>query len=195
MNLIQHTQLLDLCREGDLQAIERLVNDHYPQVLRLAISILEDPAEAEEAAQEVFLIVLKALSSYRAEAAFTTWLYAITVNVCRNGLRKLRAKERLVETLRFLWPSRASEASPEETAIANETEMAVRQAVNSLGEKHRIPVILFYYHGLSTLEIANILDLHEGTIHSRLSVARDRLRVRLRGKLPNPADLDKDMEL
>ncbi len=195
MNLIQHTQLLDLCREGDLQAIERLVNDHYPQVLRLAISILEDPAEAEEAAQEVFLIVLKALSSYRAEAAFTTWLYAITVNVCRNGLRKLRAKERLVETLRFLWPSRASESSPEETAIANETEMAVRQAVNSLGEKHRIPVILFYYHGLSTLEIANILDLYDGTVHSRLSVARDRLRVRLRGKLPNPADLDKDMEL
>jgi RNA polymerase sigma-70 factor (ECF subfamily) len=189
------TQLLELCQKGDAEAIEKLVNDYYSRIVRLALSILEDSAEAEEAAQEVFLIVLKALDSYRAEATFTTWLYRITVNVCRNSLRKRRARERLVKTLHTLWPFiRESEMSPEDATVINETETLVRQAVNALGEKHRIPIILFYYHGFSTSEIASILDLHEGTVHSRLSIARDRLRAKLHLKLINPSGSGKDVK-
>jgi RNA polymerase sigma-70 factor, ECF subfamily len=188
--------LLELCQKGDTQATEELVSTYGPLITRLALSILEDPAEADEAAQDVFLIVLKTLNTYRAEAAFTTWLYAITVNVCRDNLRKRRTRERVAGALQALWSlGRESAASPEDKAVEHEIENTVRQAVNALSEKHRIPIILFYYNSFSVREIASILDIHEGTVHSRLSIARNRLRTRLSRILVNPAGVGKDVEL
>jgi RNA polymerase sigma-70 factor (ECF subfamily) len=187
--------LLELCQKGELQAIEELVSTYGPPITRLAFSILEDPAEADEAAQEVFLIVLKTLNTYRAEAAFTTWLYAITVNVCRDSLRKRRTRERVAGALQALWfLGRESVDTPEDKAVEHETENTVRQAINALSEKHRIPIILFYYNDFSVREIADILDIYEGTVHSRLSIARNRLRTRLSRILVNPAGAGKDVE-
>jgi RNA polymerase sigma-70 factor (ECF subfamily) len=195
MSLMETMQLLDLCKNGDPQAIEKLVNEYHPLITRLALSILEDSVEAEETAQEVILTALKALDAYRGEAALTTWLYAITINICRNSLKRRRSRERLVKALHTLWSlGREPAVSAEDATVAHETEAAVRQAVNALGEKHRLPIILHYYQGFSTPEIARMLDLHEGTVHSRLSVARDRLRSRLRQERINLPGTGKDME-
>jgi len=67
--------------------------------------------------------------------------------------------------------------------MQHEADAAVWRAVNALGEKHRLPVILRYYHGFSTAEIAQLLDLNEGTVHSRLNTARERLRHALQGSV------------
>lgn len=180
MNLVNTIQLITLCQKGDAVAIEQLVNEYQPSIYRLACSILEDAHEAEEAAQDVFVAALKALGTYRGDAALTTWLYAITVNVCRDRLRTRRTRERLAQALRALWQFGEKHPSPEDQIMTNQTSAAVRQAVNALGEKQRIPIILRYYHGFSVNEIARVLGINEGTVCSRLSIARDQLRMRLR---------------
>jgi RNA polymerase sigma-70 factor (ECF subfamily) len=183
---VNYSESLRLSAEQtlDAAAIEGLVATHRPKVYRLALSILDDPAEADEAAQDALLAALKALDSYRGEAAFSTWLYTITLNVCRARLRKRQTAERLFRTLKtFFWPAADKPRLPEENAILSETEADVWRAVNELDEKHRLPIILRYYHDFSTDEIARMLTINEGTVRSRLHTAREQLRVRLNGRL------------
>ena len=175
---------LERCRAGDPGAVEALVTAHRPAIYRLAVSILDDPAEADEATQETFLAALRALPAYRGDAAFNTWLYRIAVNVCRGRLRQGRAWQRLKDALQAAqrWWGEPP-PTPEAAVARRQTEAAVYRAVQALGEKHRLPVILRYYHGLSVAEIAQVLAVNEGTVHSRLSIARERLRVALQGQV------------
>ena len=176
-------QLIERCRSGDEEAVSWLVKDNQAAIFRLGLSILDDPAEADEATQETFLAALRNLGSYRGSASPRTWLFAIAINVCRSRLRRGRTWQR-VQAL-FLGGVVSlnghddAAAHPEALAVQREANDAVWQAVQDLGEKHRLPVILRYYHDLSVAEIAGVLGISEGTVHSRLSIARDRLRTAL----------------
>ena len=172
-------RLIEQYRAGDLSVAEALVLAHQPQVFRLALSILDDAAEAEEAAQEALVAALNALDRYRGEAAFSTWLYRITVNECRGRLRKRRARERLVGALQSLFRLGEPTVHPEEAAAGREREAVLWRAINALDDKHRVPLVLYYYHDLPTAEVAQILEISEGTVHSRLHTARKRLRAQL----------------
>ena len=172
---------LERCRAGDPEAVQALVAAHQQAIYRLALSIVDDPAEADEATQETFLAALRALPGYRGDAAFNTWLYRIAVNVSRGRLRKGGAWQRLKDALQSAWRLQGERAEQPEAAVSRrERQEAVWRAVQALGDKHRLPVILRYYHDLPVAEIAQVLEVNEGTVHSRLSIARDRLRVALR---------------
>jgi RNA polymerase sigma-70 factor (ECF subfamily) len=178
---VDTAQLIERCRAGDAPAIEALVRAHEQAVYRLALSILDDPAEADEAAQDSFVTALRALKTYRGESAFTTWLYAITLNVCRARLRRRRTWGRLMDSLRaLLRVGGDAPADPEAVVIQNEADAELWNAVTALDEKHREPIILRYYQGFSTAEIAQVLGISEGTVHSRLFTARERLRAQLK---------------
>jgi RNA polymerase sigma-70 factor (ECF subfamily) len=181
---METARLITLCREGDESAVETLVSKYQKPAYRLALSILEDPFEAEEAAQDALLSALGSLDSYRGDASFNTWLHAITVNTCRSRLRKRQTWDRLKNTIQDIFRTGGeTPPPPEEAAIQDESEAALWRAVHKLDEKHRMPVILRYYHDCSIAEIAQILSVNEGTINSRLSIARDRLHSLLEGKL------------
>lgn len=183
--------LLQRCQSGDQSAIQDLVLSHRQAVFRLALSILDDPAEADEATQDAFVAALSTIDSYRGEASLTTWLYAITTNVCRSRLRKRRTKERIFQALQTIFRMAGEGLTrPEETVIQRESDAALWQAVNGLGEKHRLPVILFYFHDLPVAEIAQVLGLRPGTVLSRLYTARERLRARLNGNIHSRAEVD-----
>ncbi len=174
-------QLIERCRAGDALAIEALVRAHGQAVYRLALSVLDDPAEADEAAQDAFVAALRALRTYRGQAAFATWLHTITLNVCRARLRRRRTWGRLMNSLRaLLRPGGDAPADPEAVVIQNEADAELWNAVTELDDKHRLPVILRYYQGFSTAEIAQVLEISEGTVHSRLFTARERLRAQLK---------------
>lgn len=166
--------LIELCRVGDASAIENFVQIYQQDVYRLAISILDDPSEAEDATQEALLSALRALDSFQGASSLKTWLYSITVNVCRTRLQRHKRRERLTrilgEVLRI-----GSSPTVEETAIQQEASEALWRVIHSLDEKHRIPVVLRYYHELSVAEIAHVLQVPEGTVHSRLNTARKQL--------------------
>ena len=176
------TELLAQCRAGDRVAVEQLVRDYQPQLFRLALSILDDgsqngSADAQEVTQDALLAALRSLDSYRGEAKLSTWLYSITLNLCRNRLRARQRRER-VRTIfeRLTTPIDAPPSQPEEVLIQKQTKLNMFDIVQTLNEKHRLPVILRYYHNCPVAEIAQILDIPEGTVHSRLNTARKKLR-------------------
>jgi RNA polymerase sigma-70 factor (ECF subfamily) len=181
-------QLLRRSLAGDEAAFRSLVQAHQGEVFRLALSILGDPAEAEEAAQDAFLTAYRALDDFRGEAAFKTWLFSITLNLCRRRLRKRRVRELLGRAMQDLLRMNTPPAHPEEVFVQGETKGRLWQAVEALGEKHRLPVLLHYEHDLPAAEIARVLGLPLGTVLSRLHTARERLRERLSQEIA--ADLE-----
>jgi len=183
MNHVDTIKLLTRCCQGDSLAIECLVRTYTPLVYRLALSILDDPAEADEATQDALVAALSKLSSYRGQAKFTTWLYTITLNVCRGRLRKYRAQTRLAGALQALFRLQGqAEPSPEQVTLQREQDAAVWQAITSLDDRRREVIILRYYHELSLQEIGQVMGVSERTIRTWLRSACEQMRLRLKEK-------------
>jgi RNA polymerase sigma-70 factor, ECF subfamily len=177
MTEAQPSWLIAECLAGNEAAIEMLVRQHETGVFRLALSIVGDRAEANEITQETFIAALRSLPSYEERKSFKAWLYTIALNHSRSHLRKRKVIERLRTTLNAIFQIETQkQASPEESVIKNEKEAEVWKGLNQLDEPFRMVVILRYFHELSIAEISEILSINEGTIHSRLHTARERLR-------------------
>jgi RNA polymerase sigma-70 factor (ECF subfamily) len=180
MTEAQPLWLIAECIAGNQDAVETLVREYETGVFRLALSILGDAAEAHEVTQETFLSALRALPSYREKKSFKAWLYTIALNHSRSHLRKRKILERLRSTLTTIFRVETEkQVLPEDAVIQNEKEAAIWQSLNQLDERHRIVVILRYFHELPITEISEILSVNEGTIHSRLHTAREKLREAL----------------
>ncbi len=176
-------RLLQSCLAGEAGATDELVATYRSAVFDLALSILEDPAEADEATQDVFVAALRSLHRYRGEAAFTTWLYAIALNVCRTRLGRRQIRVRLVAALQALHLVQPAEPDePEALALQRESQRAVWRTVQALPEPQRLVVLLRYYHDLRLHEIAQALGVSERTVHNRLHAAHQRLKSRLNGR-------------
>lgn len=174
------TRLIADCLAGDESAIEALIHQYETGIFRLALSIVGDAAEAHEVTQETFLAMLRALPSYQEKKSFKAWLYTIALNHSRSHLRKRKTLEKLRNALTVIFRVETQKlASPEEAAIQNEQEQVLWDQLNELDEKFRTVVVLRYFHELSIAEISEILSVNEGTIHSRLHTARERLRLAL----------------
>ena len=174
---IDATLLIRLSREGDTAAIETLIHTYESRLYRLALSMLDDPAEADEATQDAFITALRRLDSYRGEANFATWLYAIALNVCRGRLRQRRARERLAHMWQALrLADRTAEQRAEQIAIAREADRAVWHALQRLNGQQREVIVLRYYHDLKLADIAQIMGVSERTVRTRLQQAHEQLR-------------------
>jgi len=168
------------CIAGNEAAIETLIREYEAGVFRLALSVVGDQADAREITQETFIAAWRALPSYQERKSFKAWLYMIALNMSRSHLRKRKFLEKLKNTATALFRLESQkQASPEEAVIHNENEAAIWCELNKLNERHRIVIILRYFQELSIAEISEILDVNEGTIHSRLHNARERLRIAL----------------
>ena len=181
MDAPESARLISECIAGNEDAIEMFVRTHETNVFRFALSIVGDQAEANEITQETFLSALRSLRTYQEKNSLKAWLYTIALNHSRNHLRKQKVLEKLkaAATILFQIEERRRHPSPEEAIIQDEKEAMIWSALNKLDERHRIVVILRYFHELSISEISEILDVNEGTIHSRLHTARGRLKSQL----------------
>jgi RNA polymerase sigma-70 factor, ECF subfamily len=164
-------RLIEQCRVGDASAIESFVQTYQQDLYRLALSILDDSNEADDATQEALLAALRALDSFHEASSLKTWLFSITINICRTRLQRRKRHERLRQILGGILQVRRT-PSVEESTIEIESGEAIWRAIHSMDEKHRIPIVLRYYHELSVAEIAAILQIPDGTVHSRLNAAR-----------------------
>jgi RNA polymerase sigma-70 factor (ECF subfamily) len=177
---VMNSLWLEQCRDGDLQAIERLVSTYQHDVYRLALSIIDNPCEAAEATQDVFIRTLRSIDSYQGNASFKTWLFSITINVSRSRLKRIKNRDKLQMILQNLFYINKEQEHPEKQVIHDESDSELWRAVNCLDDKHRIPIVLRYYHNLPITEIADILGKPVGTVHSRLNYARRQLRSLLK---------------
>jgi RNA polymerase sigma-70 factor (ECF subfamily) len=173
-------ELVRQSRNGNSQAMEKLVKSCQPAAFKLALSILDNAAEADDAAQDALIQAIRAIPSYRAEASFETWFYRIIVNNCLGKLRKRRTRETLHKLLVELFRRNPGEnMHPEQGAIQAEDTDQVIRLVNSLDTKLRLPIVLRYYSELPIAQIAEITHVSTRTIHTRLKQAHDLLRQSL----------------
>lgn len=180
--------LLRRLRDRDERAFRELVETHRDKVYNITFRMLGNRAEAEDVAQEVFITVFKTIDSFREESKFSTWLYRVAVNHCKNRIKYLarrhdRDRDQLDEaiqgngvngTLGGPVPS-----SPDRALAGAQMERLLQEAIESLDEDQRIVVVLRDVEDLSIEEICEITGLPDGTVKSRLHRARLVLRKRL----------------
>jgi RNA polymerase sigma-70 factor (ECF subfamily) len=160
--------LVRRARDGDHQALETLVARFDRYVFGVALLVLGDRVEAQDAAQEALIKAARGLKGYDGRAAFRTWLYRITVNTCRDALRRrARRREAALDDVSLHASTDLLQAE-----VARERQQAVWQAVQSLDMPLREVVILRYYVGLSCVEIGEITGSPVNTVYWRLHRAR-----------------------
>jgi len=178
-------EILDGLRAGDESSYERLVREYAPRLLAVAIRILDDRSEAEDALQEAFLSAFRALPSFDGRSRLSTWLHRIVVNAALTRLRRrARLPEVSVEELlpTFLddghraSPGSAWGGSPVATAVSREIRDEVRRSVARLPETSRNVLLLRDIQGLDTEEAAGVLGITPGATKVRLHRARQALR-------------------
>ena len=169
-------------RAGETAAFEELVITYQRRVFGVALRMLGNAAEAQEVAQEAFLRAHRGLAEFRGDAKLSTWLYAITSRLCLNrlarGERRLRRQGE--EALLRL----AGGETPDVAVERGELEAALPRAVAELPEGRRRGGGRRDLEGLSSEEIAEVLDLEPGTVRSRLHRARADLKDKLERFLP-----------
>jgi RNA polymerase sigma-70 factor (ECF subfamily) len=177
---------MSLSSEGtpDLVAFEQLVAEYGDRVFGIALRVTGSPSDAEEVMQETFLQAFRAWSTYRGEAAPTTWLYRIAVNAALMRVRSRRPVELLSEQSEGLeiadWSADAAQA-----VLRGELQQEIEVAITRLPEDLRVTLILRDVEGLSTAETAAALEISEASVKSRLHRARVILRRHL-GTLLSP---------
>ena len=167
--------VLPMTRAADDDEFERLMCAHERQVLGVALRLTGNLADAQDAAQEVFLRLHRSRSSLREDVG--GWLYRVTVNVCSDIGRRRRVRA-VVPLERDVV---SSEASPDMEASRLADRRRIDAALLQLGERERAALVLRDLEGLSTAEVAEVLGSAEATVRVQISKARLKLRELLRG--------------
>lgn len=184
MDELSDSALVMLARDGDKDAFGRLVERYQPMAERIALRMVAYPYIAQELAQEAMLEAYLALDHLRDDARFASWLYGITLNVCRGYLRAQKTNFCSLEALvggMFIDPALLTSATPDPLAVAEERELsrAIMQAVNALSPAEREATLLFYYAEFRLQEIAAILGISLVAVKGRLYKARKQLKLQL----------------
>ena len=167
--------------EGDIEAFTKLVRGNSSLVYRVALRILGSE-NAQDASQEVWVRVWRNIKNFRGESTFTTWLYRITVNTCLSARQKeARREEREYSSdeMPYLAESPDVDADPEAAALNAERREEIEAALQHVRAEHRAALVLRHMEGLSYAEIAEILDVPDGTAKGWVSRGRAELLVAL----------------
>jgi RNA polymerase sigma-70 factor, ECF subfamily len=157
--------------DGEEEIFDELVRRHKEKVRNIIYLTLTDRDAVDDIAQDVFITVYRSLKNFRFESQFTTWLYRITVNKCKDHLRR-KSIRRIVLPFRDTQEDPGYEISPE----SSDTKTIVRRAISQLPDKMRIPLVLKDIEGFSYQEIAETMQCEIGTVKSRIFRAREGLK-------------------
>ncbi|MCA9670060.1 MAG: sigma-70 family RNA polymerase sigma factor [Myxococcales bacterium] len=191
---LRERRLVRRLKERDEDAFREMVRTYQTQVYNLVFRMLGNREEAEDLSQEVFVTVFKSIESFRGDSKFSTWLYRITANHCKNRFKYLaRRRFHAAAPLDDLTerdaagrdggPAMALQArisEPDKLLEAKRLEDAIQRAIADLEEDHRLLIVLRDVQGLSYNEISDITSLAEGTVKSRLHRARMALKDKLK---------------
>ncbi len=159
---------------GDEKCFERLIESNKTKAYNLALSYMKNEYDAQDVLQDSYIKIFRNLKNFKGESSFDTWVYRIVVNTCKDYLRKY--KDNLVE-LEFANEVEDHLPGPEAQVESKLTTELVLKAMDYLSIDHREIIILRDIRGLSYEEISFILECTEGTVKSRLSRAREKLKT------------------
>lgn len=178
--MTEEKELICRVQKGDVGAFEPLVQTYEKQVYNLCLRMVGNAEDARDLAQEAFLKAWRGLGQYQYEAAFSTWLYRLTGNVCIDFLRQqkrrpavsLTLEQETTEELQLPDP----EPTPEQKLLERESRQIVAEAMEQLETEFRQILTLRVVQNLPYEQIAQVMDLKVGTVKSRLARARAKLR-------------------
>ena len=153
--------LVHAARNGDKEAFDEIVQRHRRAVYQVCYRFVNNHEDASDLAQETFVRAWKGLQNFKGEAALSTWLYRIAVNVSLNRVGAKRLDVEAIESDRFV---DTNGELPGDSLVRAEREQAVRRAIASLPEKQRATLILRTYHDMSHQEIADVLGSSVGAV-------------------------------
>ena len=187
--LVQERKLVKRCQAGEREAFNEIVRSYQKKVLNLAYHFLGDYSEAVDLTQDAFIKAYLSIKRFRGDSSFYTWLYRITINLCKNKLkyrqrRGYYQKRSLDEPLELeegnlKFELAADRPNPGEVAVNKERSEIIRRAIDSLDEGHRVVLILRDREMFNYEEIAKVLKCQVGTVKSRLHRARLMLKEKL----------------
>ena len=177
VDLVKRTQ------NGDIRAFEKLFLSYQKRVYNLAFRMSGNEADAADLTQETFIHAYQSIAKIKNAEAFSTWLFRIAANLCKNHRKAAKLNCDSLENLFDENGEVAIEAMAENPEIAverDERDSLIQEALNALSDEHRAVVVLHHLEGMPLAEITKLLNCRVGTVKSRLARAREELKRKLR---------------
>ena len=178
---VEDRDLATRASQGDVEAFTKLVRVHSSLVYRVALRVL-GTEDAQDASQEVWIRVWRNIKGFRGESTFSTWLYKIAVNTCLSVRQKeARREEREYggDEMPYLPEPPGGDADPEAAALSAERRDEIQAALGHVRVEHRAALVLRHMEGLSYAEIAEVLEVPDGTAKGWVSRGRAAMLIAL----------------
>jgi RNA polymerase sigma-70 factor (ECF subfamily) len=166
---------------GDVEAFTKLVRAHSSLVYRVSLRMLGSQ-DAQDASQEVWIRVWRNIRGFRGESAFSTWLYRITMNTClsmRQRESRRQDREYSGDEMPYLPEPSGGDADPETSVLSAERREEIEAALKHVRAEHRAALVLRHMEGLSYAEIAEVLEVPNGTAKGWVSRGRAAMLIAL----------------
>ena len=180
---VEH-ELIKQAGRGDQDAFERLLSAQEGRMYAVALRMCGNREDAQDCVQEAMIRIYRAISSFKGQSSFATWVYRITMNSCLDELRrrKTRTSTSLDAMLENGFAPSDEDDTPERHSLQAEQKRLLERAIAELPEDMRAAIVLRDIQGCSYDDIAQTLDTNVGTIKSRISRGRERLREKISGR-------------
>ena len=181
---MEESRLIQRASDGDASAFNTLMGMHERRMYAVALRMCGNPEDAQDCLQEAMLRIYRAISGFKAQSSFSTWVYRVTMNTCLDELRRRRNKPStsLDGLLDAGWSPADGRDTPEQHALRAEARASIQRFIQELPEDMRAAVVLRDVQGLSYDAIAEALDANVGTIKSRISRGREKLREKIQAQ-------------
>ncbi len=176
--ITEEHEIIKQCLNGDADQYAVLVDRHSAMAFNIAYRIVGDAEAAKDMAQESFISAYNALENFRFGSKFSSWLYRIVVNKCRDHLRAAQ-KTAALDEIAELVPARGQ--TPEQSSSSRQTGDMIQKALSALPVDHREVIVLKHVEGLDYGEIADILGVGVNALKVRAHRGRERLKELLEG--------------
>ncbi len=188
--LEEDIELVEECKLGSRKAFNQLMLKYQNKVFSIAMRMLKNTDEAQDAAQDVFLAVYRSIKKFRGDSKLKTWIYRIVINTCINRLKSKKRKQQapLDNQNEMLIEKSQEEGKTPQATIDNPLKALERKnlreiiekEIAKLPEENRVIIIMRDVEGLSYEQIEKILEIPDGTVKSRLHRGRQELKKRLK---------------
>jgi len=178
-------KLIERAARGDGAAFSELMSAHEGRMYAVALRMCGNREDAQDCLQDAMIRVFKAISGFKGQSSFSTWVYRITMNTCLDELRRRKNRQNtsLDGLLDTGWAPSDDLDTPERHALASEKRREIERAIAELPEDMRSAIVLRDVQGFAYDEIAQMLGANVGTIKSRISRGREKLREKLSAAL------------
>ncbi len=164
---------------GDINAFETLIIKYEKTIYNVALRMMTSPEDAKDVSQNVLIKIYNNISHFKGDSLFSTWIYRITVNTCIDEIRKNKRRSEISIDDEDTGVGRIIQdtgSNPEQSVIESEGYNSIIEAINDLPEEYKTVITLRDIEGFSYSDIADITECSLGTVKSRISRARGKLK-------------------